>query len=381
MANSEGIGLYIHIPFCRAKCAYCDFSSYPGLERLFAPYVQALIREMRQAGPAYVGTIYVGGGTPTVLPLFHLEEIIAAAHTSFSVLPDAEVSLEANPGTVDIKTLAGLRSLGVTRLSLGVQSLDEGELRLLGRIHTAAEAVDACRQARSAGFDNVNLDFIYGLPRQGLDSWRETVERAVALAPDHLSLYALSVEEGTPLAAAIARGDLPEPDPDLAAEMYELAEKRLAAAGFLHYEISNWAARLDCQCRHNLIYWRNESYLGVGAGAHSWLSGHRRANVATPANYVELALAGKDPIAMDEVIGRELEMGETMMMGLRLLEEGVAWERFRRRFGIGLRERFPSQLSELEELGLIEIGADRVRLTQRGHLLGNQVFGRFLPDT
>lgn len=377
----DRVGLYVHIPFCRAKCAYCDFDSYPGLDRLFGPYVQALIREMGQAGPALVKTIYLGGGTPTVLPVSHLEQILSAANALFSVAPDAEVSLEANPGTVDPETLTGLRSLGVTRLSLGVQSLEGAELRLLGRIHTAGDAVDTYRQARLAGFDNVNLDLIYGLPRQGIDRWRVTLERALSLSPDHLSLYALSVEQGTPLAAAIARGDLPDPDPDLAADMYELAEELLEAAGFLHYEVSNWAARPDRQCRHNLVYWRNEPYLGLGAGAHSWVSGRRRANVAAPIDYVERLLKGRSPVAMEEAIGPELEMGEMMMMGLRLLEEGVEWQRFRRRFDLDVRERFAQELDDLKQLGLIETDSERVRITRRGHLLGNQVFARFLPDS
>ncbi len=204
---------------------------------MFDSYVEALTGEMGLAGTALVKTIYLGGGTPTVLPAAHLERVLDAAYTSFVVAADAEVSLEANPGTIGQETLAALRSLGITRLSLGVQSLDDTELRLLGRIHNAAEAVEAYRQARRAGLDNVNLDLIYGLPRQTAGGWQATLERAMALGPDHLSLYALSVEEGTPLAAAIGRGELPEADPDVAAEMYELAEAMLDQDGFVHYEI------------------------------------------------------------------------------------------------------------------------------------------------
>jgi oxygen-independent coproporphyrinogen-3 oxidase len=371
--------LYLHIPFCQRKCAYCDFNSYPGQEGLFDDYVTGLAREMEMAGPAGVQTVYIGGGTPTVLPLSLLARLLAGVRRAFQVEAGAELSIEANPGTVDAAGLAGLRALGLNRLSLGVQSFDDGELQVLGRIHTAAEAERALAAARRAGFDNVNLDLIYGLPGQALATWERTLARALALQPDHLSLYALSVEEGTPLAASLACGDLPQPDADLAADMYELAERTLQAAGYLHYEISNWARTPAHRCRHNLTYWRNEPYLGLGAGAHSWAGGRRWSNVAWPADYAALVSDGQRPLATREEIDQPLEMGETMMMGLRLLEEGVSFARFRRRFGLEMEQRFGRELAELVELGLIVRDGERVRLSERGHLLGNQVFLRFLP--
>jgi oxygen-independent coproporphyrinogen-3 oxidase len=374
------VSLYIHIPFCQAKCAYCDFNSYPGQEDLFDSYVAALSREMEQAGPLRLHTIYIGGGTPTVLPLSLLAQILDGARQSFAVNKAAEISLEANPGTVDDEKLAGLRALGVNRLSLGVQSFEERELRLLGRIHTAAEAVECFQAARQAGFVNVNLDLIYGLPGQSATSWEGTLAQALALQPDHLSLYALSVEDGTPLAAAIARQELPLPEPDLAAEMYEHAERTLAEAGYAHYEISNWAKMPAHRCRHNLTYWRNEPYLGVGAGAHSWASGRRWSNVVRPAEYVAALLNGHSPVASTEEIDARLEMGETMMMGLRLLDEGVPFDRFRERFGRDLRQEFSAEVAELAKLGLVIVDDERVGLSERGHLLGNQVFMHFLPE-
>jgi oxygen-independent coproporphyrinogen-3 oxidase len=373
-------GVYIHIPFCQAKCAYCDFNSYPSQEHLFGEYAAALVREMGTAGPLRARTIYVGGGTPTVLPSSLLARILDGARQTFAVDEDAEISIEANPGTVDAAGLAGLRALGVNRLSLGVQSFDDGQLRLLGRVHTAFEAIGAFQAARLAGFENINLDLIYGLPGQTLASWQASLERALPLRPDHLSLYALSVEEGTPLADSIAQGSVSQPDPDLAAEMYELAERVLRMEGYLHYEISNWARTTAHVCRHNLIYWRNEPYLGLGAGAHSWVDGRRWANVAWPADYVSRVLDGRPPVTMEEEIDRALEIGETMIMGLRLVEDGVPFEGFRRRFGLDLRRHFESHLAELADLGLIEMDADRVRLSERGHLLGNQVFVQFLPE-
>jgi oxygen-independent coproporphyrinogen-3 oxidase len=378
MEERPGVALYIHIPFCRAKCAYCDFTSYAGLDALHDEYVTALIQEMDLAEPFSVRTIYIGGGTPTVLSLLHFARIFQAVERRFDTDTTSEITVEANPGAVTREKLSGLRALGVSRLSLGVQSLVEGELRLLGRIHSAPEAIDAFRAARRAGFDNLSLDLIYGLPGQSLASWRASLEGALALQPDHLSLYALTVEEATPLAASIARGQLPSPDPDLAADMYELAQDLLSAAGFLHYEISNWAASPPRICRHNLTYWHNEPYLGLGAGAHSWLGQRRRSNLPAPEAYMEQVRSGHQPVADDEAIDLETEMGETMMLGLRLLHEGVDRRWFRARFGLDLGMHYAAELRELAQLGLIDLSDERVTLSPRGRLLGNQVFLRFV---
>jgi oxygen-independent coproporphyrinogen-3 oxidase len=314
-----------------------------------------------------------------VLPFASLEQILERVRSGFVVDADAEVTMEANPGTVDLKTLVGLHRLGVTRLSLGVQSFSADELQVLGRIHDSSQTLTAFFSARQAGFDNINLDLIFGLPNQTTATWQATLAQALALRPEHLSLYCLSVEDGTPLANSIARGECCEPDPDLAAEMYELARHELGTAGYLHYEISNWARAPEYRCQHNLIYWRNEPYLGLGAGAHSWLGGRRWANVSAPAGYVARLAGGLHPLETEETIDPALEMGETMMMGLRLVNEGIEFERFQERFGEDLRDRFQTELADLAELGLIAIDQQRVRLTPRGQLLGNQVFLQFLP--
>ena len=376
----NGQSLYVHIPFCQAKCAYCDFCSYAGLESLFDCYTAALIQELEQYAPAPIRTIYIGGGTPTVLPLSHLAWILNTTRQIFDLDPGAEVTIEANPGTVDASLLAELLALGANRLSLGVQSLDDHELALLGRIHTADQAIESVLAARQAGIGNLSLDLIFGLPRQSTDTWSRTLDRALALEPEHLSLYALSIEDGTPLASAIERGDLPAPDPDLAATMYEAARDTLARAGYLHYEISNWAKSPAYRCRHNLTYWRNESYLGVGAGAHSWQDGRRRSNLSSVQEYTERILGGETATTSEESIDTLLDMAETMMMGLRLLEEGVSFNRFRERFGLDLREHYAHQLEELVNLDLVHVGDGRVQLTRQGQLLGNQAFYRFLPD-
>jgi len=380
MEDGLDIALYIHIPFCRAKCAYCDFNSYANLNSVHDDYTDALVREIELAAPLSVRTIYIGGGTPTVLPLSHLARIFEAIRREFVTIATTEITVEANPGTVAPEQLADLRTLGVTRLSLGVQSFIDSELRLLGRIHSASEAMKAFQAGRQAGFDNLSLDLLYGLPGQQLASWRRSLDQALALHPDHLSLYALTLEEGTPLAAAISRGYLPTPDPDLAADMYELAQDMLSDAGFSHYEISNWARSSEWICQHNLTYWRNEPYLGIGAGAHSWLGRRRWSNVPGPEKYSERVCNGQQPIATDETIGFEMEMGETMMMGLRLLDEGVELARFQARFGMDLCLHFADELRELAQLGLVETSSERVILSERGRLLGNQVFLRFIGD-
>ena len=406
--TSMPVALYIHVPFCRSRCAYCDFNTYAGLETLMPGYVAAVCRETEAAGERWghltVPTIYLGGGTPSILPLDLLAELFRVLRFTFHVSGDAEATLEANPGTVTLAYLRGLRELGVNRLSVGVQAAHDDELGLLGRIHTWTQAVETVKAVRAAGFDNLNLDFIFGLPGQTLARWWETLEAAVALSPEHLSLYCLSIEEGTPLQKRIASGALAAPDEDLAAEMYALAEDMLARAGFFHYEISNWArANLKSQtlnpksqrwwpeaenvttserissfvCRHNLTYWRNEPWLGIGAGAHSWLDGRRWANVRHPREYVAALEQGSTPVAEVETSGRRLEMGETMMLGLRLAE-GVDDARFRARFGAGLEAAFEEELTQLQELGLLEWNGQVTRLTTRGRLLGNQVFVRFV---
>ncbi|MBN1661816.1 MAG: radical SAM family heme chaperone HemW [Anaerolineae bacterium] len=373
-------GLYLHIPFCRARCTYCDFNTYAGLEGELHDYVRALLREIESTDPVRVQTIYFGGGTPTLLPLLFFQQILNAVHEILEVVPGAEVTVEANPGTVDSATLSGLRALGVNRLSLGVQSFRDEELALLGRIHNAAGARSTIDLARKAGFDNLNLDLIYGLPHQPLSAWRDSLEQALALDPAHLSLYALSIEPGTPLAGQVARGLCPAPDPDLAAEMYDLAEELCAAAGYVHYEISNWVRGDDQRCRHNLIYWRNEPCLGLGAGAHSWRHGKRRANVAHPSTYAQRLSTGLSPVIWEEEIDRPLEMGETMMMGLRLLDEGVSFHRFQERFKSDLRDVYSTILPDLTGRQLVEFTPDCIRLTPQARLIANQAFYPFLPE-
>jgi oxygen-independent coproporphyrinogen III oxidase len=380
--------LYIHLPFCRAKCGYCDFTSYPGLAHLQQPYGEALVAEAHFMARRFTGplaTIYLGGGTPSVLPASMLQHVLRHCMAIFGVAAATEVTVEANPGTLSLPWLRGLRRAGVNRISLGVQSFQAAELALLGRIHDVAAVRAAAAAARTAGFANLSLDLIFGLPNQPLADWQATLEQALALSPEHLSLYALSLEPGTRLHASVQRGELPEPDPDLAADMYELASDLLGQRGFRQYEISNWC-RPGFECAHNLVYWHNRPYLGLGAGAHSSDGTRRWWNTRSVAQYLERLTAGQvdewpSPAAEDgETLDRSLQMAETMMLGLRLTREGVSETGFQQRFGVALDAIYPSALREMADVGLLTREAGRVCLTPRGRLLGNRVFVRFLPE-
>ena len=391
MSKISPLAIYIHIPFCLRKCPYCDFNTYAGREGLYDAFVQALVEDIWRTGDALgnlpVRTIFLGGGTPTVLDPGHLHMIFEALHGGFDILPGAEITSETNPGTVDAGRFETLRALGVNRLSMGVQSFDGEELRFLGRIHSADEALAAFALARRVGFDNINLDFMFGLPRQSPATWRRTLQTAIELETEHLSLYSLTVEPGTALAAWVEQGRTPAPDPDLAADLYEIAQEVLAGAGFIQYEISNWArgpvgADLLSRfaSRHNVVYWRNEPYLGFGPGSHGWFRGVRRAVVSDVGEYIRRVEADEPYWSLEEPISRELETGETMMLGLRLVRAGVERARFRERFGVDVTDAYPDQLSALLTAGLIELTPERVRLTPRALLIGNEVFAAFLPD-
>jgi oxygen-independent coproporphyrinogen-3 oxidase len=388
--------LYLHIPFCRYRCGYCDFNTYARQEKVIPDYVSALIQEIEGGAVAAqarlpVHTIFLGGGTPSLLPPDAHRKILDTIRREFNLLLDAELTLEANPGTVSPSYLEELRKAGYTRISVGMQSSHPDLLRLLEREHTTLNVVDAVKWARKAGFNNLNLDLIYGLPYQTIPQWRDSLEFAINLNPEHLSLYALTIEAGTPLAHWVKRGLVADPDPDLAADMYEYAMDRLPEAGFMQYEISNWA-RLDkggniLACRHNLQYWRNLPYLGFGAGAHGYAAGYRTANVLRIAEYIRRVNAGTwrefpfSPAGVTQnPIDRQTEMQETMMVGLRLVEEGVAAATFRDRFGLSLEAVFGPDIDELVSLGLLEWSDGSLRLTRRGRLVGNQVFMRFVGE-
>jgi oxygen-independent coproporphyrinogen-3 oxidase len=339
--------------------------------------------------------VFFGGGTPSLLPLPHIERILATLHDHYALADGAEITLEANPGTADGDYFAGILAAGVNRLSIGFQSLHDDELVALDRIHNAAEAVQCYRWARDAGFRRINVDLIYGLPGQPIASWQETVERAIELAPDHVSAYALTVEDGTKLAYDVEHGTVPPPDGDLQAEMYEWAGQRLTEAGYQQYEISNWS-RPGEECRHNLVYWRNGEWLALGPGAHSHWGGHRFADVYSPRQYIRLVAAtAEEPAsaegspsavlaAMQQVTFVDpqpaaLQMADTAILALRL-NAGLDLAAFERRFGRRFEDVYSEPLAETLEMGLLERDNGRLRLTDRGRYLANEVFVRLLPD-
>lgn len=391
------VSLYLHIPFCHAKCHYCDFNSYAGMLGLRERYVDALEAEIRLAGrrarhadgrKRRCRTIFFGGGTPSLLTTPQVARLLAASGEAFALDPEAEITLEANPGAIERGRFDELRAAGVNRLSMGAQSFDDGLLRWMGRIHTADEIEQALRAARACGFTNINLDFIFALPGQSQAVWQTTLERALALAPEHLSLYSLIVEEGTPLHRWVAAGRVHPADDDTAADMYEYAERRLAAAGYAQYEISNWS-HPGHRCQHNLTYWRNLPYIGLGAGAHGWFGGRRYSEARPIRTYIDHVAASLTSMTDDgavpagavvecETIAREGEMAETAMLGLRLVD-GLSLSDWAARFGEPFERTVGARLADVWAAGLLEQRGDHIRLTERGRLLGNEVFERVLP--
>ena len=396
----QPVSLYLHIPFCTHRCAYCDFNTYSGLDHLIPKYVEALCREVEYLSNSIperlsVKTIFFGGGTPSLLSPQQVERILQGINTNFQLVPEIEITLEANPGTLSLEFLQSLVSLGVNRLSLGMQSANLQELRLLERQHDLWDVVQAVQWARKAGFRNLNLDLIFGLPGQKTGEWAKNLSQAVQMNPDHLSLYALTLEHGTPMEHWVRRGLMVQPDPDDAADMYEYSMDFLNREGYIHYEISNWAREGEdgaakC-CRHNLQYWRNQPYLGVGAGAHGYANGFRVANALAPAQYIQRYAKGRDESACDfpqtpstvslDRIEEKDEIAETMIMGLRLIQEGVSQKSFFQRFNQTLDSVYGEEIKELIQLGLLEWAGNStevLRLTPKGRLLGNQVFIRFV---
>lgn len=355
------------------------------MDSLVEPFVGALIREIGILGTSRPGqrlhTIYLGGGTPSLLTPEQMQRILAAVSEHFEILPDAEISMEANPNDLDQSYLTALRALGINRLSIGMQSAHENELLLFARRHDNDAVARSVSAARRSGFHNLNLDLIYGFPHQTMSSWEATLFQTFALHPEHISLYALGVEEGTPMARWIARGEVPEPDDDLAADMYDLASDMLETAGYQQYEISNWS-KTGYQCRHNLQYWRNWEYPGVGPGAHGWAGGVRYSTVLSPQKYIALMQSTQQdyeyprtPATAEAVaVDREGEIVDTLLMGLRLTQEGIGRAAFRDRFGEDVAILYAELINRFVERGLLTMDSESLRLTKTGRLLSNLIF-------
>jgi oxygen-independent coproporphyrinogen III oxidase len=378
--------LYVHIPYCQAKCPYCDFNSYAASSWPEADYTRALIAEMRHradeapfAGER-VKTIFFGGGTPSLFKPESIGAVIDAAAAQFGIENGAEITLEANPGTVDLARLEGFRAAGVNRISFGAQSFNDATLRFLGRIHDADQTREAARLAHRAGFEHLNLDLIFAVPGQTVADVMRDIGEAAALEPDHISAYNLTFEEGTPLFADMKRGRVTPLKSDEQAEMYRAVREAIPGCGYAMYEISNFARR-GCEARHNLAYWRAESYLGLGAGAHSFArtgrGGRRWWNERAPSRYVERALAHGTAEAGAETIDEPTARGEFVFLNLRL-RDGFALGDFRERFGAEFDEVFGARAMRLIEGGLLASERGRIFLTDRGLEIADSVFAEFV---
>ncbi len=366
-------GIYVHIPFCHRKCGYCDFNSYAGMDALIEPFIEALHREI-EASP-YAGerfdTVFFGGGTPTVLSGDALAGILEHLTQQFDLASNAEITCEANPGSVTLQQLQVMRRAGFNRLSLGVQSFHLDELRRMDRIHTPEEVVRSVEWARTAGFTNLNLDLIFALPQQTIEGWEANLRKAIALQPEHLALYALMLEPNTRFYHLYQKGKLSLPDDETQVAMFRLAQRLAAEAGYRQYEISNYA-QAGYECQHNLIYWRNEPYLGFGPGAVSYMGGKRWTNIKHPREYIRRVMAGESlEFEWERLTGWDA-VAETLMLGLRLLE-GVDLETLEQRFSLPVRTHYAKTIDALVQRGWLEREGKTIRLTQEGLLWHSEV--------
>jgi len=382
--KTRTVGLYVHVPFCERKCEYCDFYSIDS-RALLGRFVESVRREITENAVRCAGftvdTVYFGGGTPSLLSADQVEGILAVMREGYRLGQDAEVTLEVNPGTVDVQALEGFRRVGVNRLSIGVQSFDDEELRFLGRIHSAADARACIGAARKAGFDNLSLDCMYSLPGQTQEKWRRTLEETVGFAPAHLSAYSLIVEEGTPLFRSVQEGRVvPNSDSD-EARLYELTMEFLEASGYEHYEVSNYA-RPGFRSRHNSRYWHHESYLGFGPAAHSFWRTNRRAsaqrwsNSANVAAYCDLLFRGESPVSVTETLGERDLINERIFLGLR--SDGLDLELLREELGYSLSAGQMDTVRWLVQEGRAVLDGRRLHLTPRGYMICDEICARLL---
>jgi len=376
------IGLYIHVPFCIKKCNYCDFISYPYDAGLAASYVCALQQEMAahvQNMPSEnreVKSLYLGGGTPTTLSGGQLAAIVESCRRHFTVAPDAEITVECNPCTVDLAKFSQLHEAGVNRISIGVQAHQHKLLTLLGRIHSWREVEEAVKNSKRAGFDNISFDLIFGIPGQSVRNWQETMDRVLELSPQHISAYNLKIEPDTPLHRDMTAGYLVPCDEDLELEMYWNTIDVLTRAGFNHYEISNFGLP-GREAKHNLIYWLNREYLGLGPAAHSMLEARRFSNIESVEIYISKLQKGETVIGSTHLLSREEQMSETVFLGLRMID-GLELDIFEQEYGQSIFTVYHTQINKLTSMGLLELAENRLKLTATGLPLANVVFAEFI---
>lgn len=380
MENGKSIGMYIHIPFCRSKCYYCDFNSFACRDELVPAYFNALNKELliyaEKLKDYRVKTIFIGGGTPSAVDAHYISRLMELINEKINRDRYAEISIETNPGTLTFEKLKVYRQLGINRLSMGLQAWQDNILKKLGRIHTAKEFEHNFLLAREVGFDNINVDLIFGIPGQSYEDWCQTLKSVTELEPQHMSCYSLKIEEGTVFGNKLESGELVPIDDAVDREMYNFCKSYLAQKGYQHYEISNFA-KPGRKCLHNLVYWNEEEYVGLGAGAHSFFEGIRYNNVYDIESYIENIIRGKIPSENHEVIGIKESMTEFMILGLRLIE-GINIEDFRLRFGKDLYNVYGNEIDKLSYRGFIVVENGYIRLSDIGLDYANQVFMEFV---
>lgn len=374
----EDLGLYIHIPFCKSKCYYCDFNSYSGKEDIQDVYVDCLIEEIKRRSDLMDGynlkTIFIGGGTPTYLNLNAIERLLLFLKDYAK--DDVEYTCEANPGTLSAEKLKLMKENGINRLSIGLQSWNDRILKLLGRIHSVDEFIENYNQARRLGFNNINVDIMFSFEGQNKEDLESTLDNLINIKPEHISCYSLIIEEGTVFNELYKAGKLKEIDEDTDREMYYMVNRKLEDAGYVHYEISNYA-KPGFECRHNIAYWKTIDYLGAGAGAHSLIRGTRFSNETVPEKYISSIIKGNLPVSVKNLLSVDDMMSEYMFMGLRMIE-GIDIEEFYKRFGTDIYNVYGDQIKYLIQNGLLMVNKNRLRLTVRGVDLSNQVFVEFI---
>lgn len=380
LIKEEFIGVYIHIPFCIKKCNYCDFPSFQNMDNHFGDYANALCKEIESAARLYtdclVDSIFFGGGTPSVLPISDISKVFNVLSQNFNIAKNAEISIEVNPGTISIEKAMAYRELGFNRISIGFQSANNNLLKFMGRIHTKEIFKECVDLVKNCGFNNLNADIIFGIPNQTMADWKDTVEYVLRNDINHLSCYSLKIEENTQWYVLNEKGELPTANEDLEREMYYWVISRLSDSGFIHYEISNFA-RPGFECIHNLKYWTNNPYIGIGAAAHSYINDVRYSNIENPVEYIRKINNGESPRVMSELIGQEERLSERFILGLRLIE-GINLSKLEQEFGYEAIQKYKKKIKILKEKNLVCVENGWLKLTKYGLDYANLVWVEFI---
>ena len=374
------MGLYLHIPFCKARCYYCDFNTYAGMETYFEEYVQALIAEMqlyyKEYGRVPIKSVFIGGGTPTILHYTQIEKIVQAIYKYFDLHHDIEFSIESNPGTLTRIQLQRIRAIGINRLSIGLQAVQNQLLMQMGRIHRFEDFLENYQTAREVGFDNINADLIFSLPSQTIDQWDESIQTLINLGLDHISCYSLILEKGTKFYNDYKKGNLTPLDDEVDRKMNDLAVEKMTKAGYHHYEISNFAKQ-GKECKHNILYWKAEEYFGLGLGAHGYYKGARYSNVLDMKEYISKINLGQNVMLTYEKLSLEDKIEEYMMLGLRLID-GIAKNEFKYHFSMDIEEVYKKVIDQHKKLDMLEETETHLRLTKKGIDISNTILAEFL---